>query len=99
MTNDGEMLARVLHSPGFLSRLLLEDCADDWELARELGDFLTRVAPDLALGFTIQVRANRHLGATNRALEALERASALIVRDAHEQDLADILLQERRAAS
>jgi hypothetical protein len=89
MSSDGEILAKVLHARDFLRSALLEDRLDDWNLARDLGEFLVRVDPEAAFSHLILAKAYRHLGDLKHATEELERCRTVLIAE----ELADI---ERR---
>jgi len=70
---DADLLARVVQTGDFFHLVLSKDSLDDWNLARRLGEFLTRIEPDEAMGHAVLARAYRHLGDSKRALEELEQ--------------------------
>ena len=72
MDSDGEILARVLKSKNFFHSVLYEDRLDDWNVAKDLGEFLIRINPEEIMGHALVARASRHLGDLQRALEELE---------------------------
>jgi len=72
MNSDGELLAAVLATPGFLESFFHADQLSDWGLARRLGEFLVRIEPDSEImGHALQVRACRHLGDLEHARREL----------------------------
>ena len=83
MTNidaDSQLLARVLTQQNFLELVLLNDNLEDWNLAKDLGEFLVRVFPEDIIGHALLVRALRHMGNVARALEELTACRAFIQR-------------------
>jgi hypothetical protein len=79
MDSDPEprLLDRVIQTKDFFQSVLHEDRLADWNLARDLGEFLIRIAPDEAIGHALVARASRHLGDLDRAREALEHCRLL----------------------
>ena len=70
---DGELLAKVLQKKEFFESVLHNDSFDDWNLAKELGEFLIRIEPDSEImGHLLLTRAYRHLGNRGRALDELK---------------------------
>jgi hypothetical protein len=70
--SDGELLAKVIQSKDFFQSVLYDDTFDDWNLAKELGEFLIRIEPDSEImGHALLARAYRHLGNRQRALDEL----------------------------
>jgi hypothetical protein len=79
MTSDGELLARVLKTKDFFQSVILSDDLDDWNLARELGEFLVRIEPDSEImGHALLARAYRHLGNRGRALDELKQCQVRV---------------------
>jgi tetratricopeptide (TPR) repeat protein len=70
---DGELLTRISETKDFVRRVLYDDSLDDWNLAKDFGEFLLRLDPEEILGHALLARAYRHLGNSERALEELER--------------------------
>jgi|ERR1051326_2188813 hypothetical protein len=76
--NDGkDVLDRVLNTKDFLHSVFVKDNFDDWTLAKELGDYLLQLMPDLFPAHLIRARAFRHLGERDRAADDLRRCRAL----------------------
>ena len=76
-----EMLDRVLEGKDFLRDVFLKDKVGDWNLARNLGYYLTELVPE-DLGFHLMIaRACRHLGDLKRATEELARCKELVPSD------------------
>lgn len=77
MRSDGELLSeavRAIETKDFFRSVLLNDAFDDWNLAKELGDFLVRTEPDSdVMGHALLARAHRHLGNTSLALYELKQ--------------------------
>ncbi len=64
--SDGELLARVAGMDDFFGCALRRDTLNDWNSAKDLGEFLIRIEPDSdieILGQVLLVRACRHLAA------------------------------------
>ena len=79
MDSDRELLARVNSIDDFFGSALVRDALDDWNLARDFGEFLTRIDTDKeVMGHVLMARAYRHLGDTERALAALRVCQARI---------------------
>ena len=62
----------------FIHSVISEDNADDWILARQLGECWTLTIPGYLVGHFILCRACRHLGDVPRATEALARCREVI---------------------
>jgi hypothetical protein len=72
--SDGELLAKVIQSNDFFQSVLYNDSFEDWNLAKELGEFLVRIEPDSEImGHALLTRAHRHLGNRQRALDELKQ--------------------------
>lgn len=69
---DREVLTRVADKQDFFQSVL-DDKLDDWNLAKDFGEFLLRVAPGEAMAHALLARACRHLGEAERARHELER--------------------------
>jgi hypothetical protein len=71
--SDGELLAKVIQSGDFFESVLHNDSFDDWNLAKELGEFLVRIEPaSEIMGHVLLTRAHRHLGNRQGALDELK---------------------------
>ena len=73
---DGELLTRVTETKDFVQRVLYDDSLDDWNLAKDFGEFLLRLDPDEILGHALLARAYKHLGDSQRAIRELEQCRA-----------------------
>src|ERR1700686_789160 len=74
LSSDGELLAKVIQNKDFFQSVLHNDSFDDWNLAKELGEFLVRIEPDSEImGHALLTRAYRHLGNFQRALDELRQ--------------------------
>src|SRR5258708_39478232 len=71
MEEDSKLLARVLEQRALLEDVLLNDALEDWNLAKDLGEFLVRMLPEDIVGHALLVRACRHTGDIKRAVEEL----------------------------
>src|SRR5208283_3762709 len=79
MNADGELLAKVSGRKDLFQSVLYEDRFDDWNLARDLGEFLVQLEPDSEImGHAILTRAYRHLGARASAIVELERCRTVM---------------------
>ena len=74
---DGELLDRLSRTEGFFERAILHDDFRDWNLAKDFGEFMVRIAPDEILGHALVARACRHLGDQGRASEEIRRTKSL----------------------
>jgi len=71
--SDGELLAKVIQHKDFFQSVLCDDNFADWNLAKELGEFLVRIEPDPEImGHALLIRAHRHLGNRQLALAELK---------------------------
>jgi hypothetical protein len=79
LDSDRNLLARVNSIDDFFASVLVRDALDDWNLARDFGDFLARLGPDKeVVGHVLMARAYRHLGNAERALVELNECQARI---------------------
>ncbi len=80
MNPDGELLDKVvdaIEKKDFLRSILLRDTFDDWDLAKDLGEFLVRIEPESeVMGHALLTRAHRHLGNRELALAELKECQA-----------------------
>ena len=67
MNQDADMLDKVIANEDFIAAVIREDSSCDWELARNLGEYLLRIDPRQSFGFLILIRALRHLGDSEEA--------------------------------
>src|SRR5208283_548583 len=91
---DKELLTSVSQKKDFIPSIVFNDISDDWNLARELGEFLVRTGPELAIGHALVARASRHLGDLDRAHEALKQCRQLHMEPAEAVDLLPLLAEE-----
>ena len=71
--SNGELLAKVIQHKDFFQSVLYDDHLEDWNLAKELGEFLVRIEPDPEImGHALLTRAHRHLGNRQLALAELK---------------------------
>jgi len=96
---DKELLTSVSQKKDFVPSIVFNDSSDDWNLARELGEFLVRTGPELAIGHALVARASRHLGDLDRAYEALKRCRQLPMEPAEAADLLPLLAEEENHLS
>lgn len=80
MDADSQLLAKVLKQEKFLEAVLLNDTFEDWNLAKELGEFLLRVFPEDIIGHALLLRAFRHTGNLRRAAEELTACRGFVGR-------------------
>jgi hypothetical protein len=73
---DRELLTKVSETNDFFGSVLQRDSLDDWNLAKDFGEFMIRLDPEEPMGHALLARAYRHLGDSQRALEELERCRA-----------------------
>ena len=103
MSQEGELFTKVLAEKDFARLLVFEDFARDWELARDLGEYLDRIEPDLLIAHVILAKAYRHVGDLSRARAELDHRESLITRTtvaALERDsLGPVIDQEERLLS
>jgi len=78
MSREAEILARVIENRDFARSLLFDDCTDDWNLAGELGEYLTRIHPDMIFGHIVLAKARRHLGDNVGAIAEVNRCREVI---------------------
>ena len=75
-SDPDEVLTRVVEATeqcDFFQLTLVNDAFNNWVLAKDFGTFLTRIAPQEAVGYALLARAYRHLGKPRLALESLEQ--------------------------
>jgi hypothetical protein len=75
---DRELFSRLSQVEDFAERVLLSDTLEDWNLAKDFGEFIIRITPQDILGHALVARASRHLGDHSRALEEIERCRDLL---------------------
>lgn len=74
MDSDQELLTRVNSKGNFFQSVVVDDASTDWNLAKDLGEFLVRTEPDSeVMGHALLVRACRHLNDVERAVEELRQ--------------------------
>jgi hypothetical protein len=96
---EAGLLDRVIQTKDFFTSVLHEDRLADWNLAKDLGEFLIRIAPDEAIGHALVARAPRHLGDLDRAREALQRCRALPMGPGEAEVLLPLVAQEEKHLS
>lgn len=69
---DKELFSRLTQIEDFAERVLRSDTLEDWDLARNFGEFMIRIAPHDILGHAMLARASRHLGDRPRALQEIQ---------------------------
>jgi hypothetical protein len=103
MDSDRALLAKVAKTRDFFGSILCRDTLDDWTLAKDLGEFLIRIEPDGIIGHALLVRAFRHLGNSERALNELNicrlRAAAGDLIPSEAEVLLPVLADEERLLS
>jgi len=81
------MCAKVYLLPrwaeNFTNAVLVDDTTVEWERAKEVGEQLTHLAPDLLLGRVMLIRACRHLGQFAQALEVARECRFLAENGVH----------------
>ena len=93
-----ELIDRVAKMKDFFQSVL-NDKLDDWNLAKDFGEFLARLDPEDALGHALLTRANRHLGNLKCAFEELERCRARIDQPSEAEVFQAFLAREERLLS
>ncbi len=75
--SDAELLVRVNSSDDFFGSVFTRDSLDDWNLAKDFGEFLVRILPDAEImGHAVLARAYRHLGELELAFDELKQCRA-----------------------
>ena len=101
--SDGEVLAKVAGVNDFFGSVLLRDMLDDWNLAKDLGEFLIRIEPDSIVGRVLLVRAYRRLGGSAPAIERLkdcrDRISSCQLQPSEAEVLLPVLAEEEKLLS
>lgn len=104
MDADRELLRKVaiaIDRTDLFRSILLRDSFDDWDLARELGEFLVRIGDEAeTMGHALLVRAHRHLGDRDLAVSELSQCQSRIAGrplKAWEQELLLPMLLEEEA--
>ncbi|MCU1287122.1 MAG: hypothetical protein JWO13_3472 [Acidobacteriales bacterium] len=80
MDPDKDLLQRVvaaIDKADFFRSILQNDNFDDWNLAKECGEFLVRIEPEDVMGHALLVRAHRHLGNLQKAREELQQCELM----------------------
>jgi len=93
MDDIQNMLTRVCESDDFFGTVVLADQSDDWKLVRQLGEFLTSIAPEDHFGYLLVARACRHLGEQDARFAALKRMGNIVESGAY---IAAVELAESR---
>lgn len=97
-----EVLTRVVRAierKDFFQSILVNDTFEDWELAREFGEFLTRIEPQEIMGHALLARAYRHLGEPERALMELKRCRAGVPHPSERKLFSAFLIEEEKHSS
>ena len=97
-----EVLSRVvsaIEKKDFFRSVLEKDTFDDWKLARDFGDFLTRIEPEEIMGHALLARACRHLGEMERSQAELERCRTGIPHPSEQEFFRAFLAEETRLSS
>jgi hypothetical protein len=68
---DKELFSRLSEIKDFAEVAFRDDTLGDWNLAKQFGEFMIRMAPEDILGHALVARACRHLGDRTRALEEI----------------------------
>jgi hypothetical protein len=74
---DKELFLRLSPIQDFARDAIYNDALEDWNLAKDFGEFMIRIAPQDILGHALVTRACRHLGDRTRAVEEMQRCRAL----------------------
>ena len=74
---DKELFLRLSQIQDFARDAIYNDTLEDWNLAKDFGEFMIRIAPQDILGHALVTRACRHLGDRTRAVEEMQRCRAL----------------------
>lgn len=74
---DKELFSRLAEIKDFAEAVLRSDTLEDWNLVKNFGEFMIRIAPQDILGHALVARASRHLGDRARALEEIGRCQDL----------------------
>src|SRR5215471_11895555 len=74
---DRDLFSRLSRVKDFTEQVILNDMLEDWNLAKDFGEFMIRIAPEDILGHALVARASRHLGDCTRALEEVGRCQDL----------------------
>ena len=99
MQDSDDVLTRVvsaIESRDFFNSVLVNDNFDDWNLARDLGNFLTRIEPEEIVGHALLARACRHLGEPERAFAELEQCRAAVAHPSDKEFFLLFLAEEDR---
>jgi hypothetical protein len=97
-----EILTRVvsaIEKKDFFRSVLENDTFDDWKLARDFGDFLTRIEPEEMMGHALLARACRHLGELERSQTELERCRTGIPHPSEREFFLLFLAEEEKFSS
>jgi hypothetical protein len=102
LDDPDEVLARVVSANNkndFFRSIHENDTFDDWNLARDFGDFLTRIEPDEIMGHALLARACRHLGELERAQAELGLCRTGIPHPSEREFFLSFLTEEERLSS
>ena len=99
MKPDLEILTRATKIENFFETVLFEDALDDWNLAKDLGEFLVRLVPEEVMGHALVARASRHLGDTERALSELGKCRIMNKHPSETELFVQFLAEEEQKLS
>jgi hypothetical protein len=94
LDSDRDLLARVNSIDDFFGSILVRDTLDDWNLARDFGEFLVR--NDLGsegMGHLLMARAYRHLGNVERAIAEMKECQSFVIKQKLEPDELALFMQ------
>lgn len=74
---ESQLLAKLNKIEDFFRAVLQEDKLEDWNLAKDFGEFLIRIEPQEPMGHALLARAYRHLGSPECARQELEQCRIL----------------------
>jgi len=74
---DKELFVKLSKIKDFAEVVLRNDTSEDWNLVKQFGEFMIRIAPEDILGHSLMARACRHLGDITRALEEIDQCRTL----------------------
>ena len=77
MTRTKSSFQGLSQIKNFAEGVLRDDILGDWNLAKNLGEFVIRLGPEDILGHALVARACRYVGDRTRALEEIERCPAI----------------------
>ena len=92
--SESKLLDKIIQTKDVFESVLQHDRLEDWNLAKDLDEFLIRIGPDEAIGHALVARASRHLGNLNRARAALKECRLLPMAPAEAEVLLPLLAEE-----